>query len=89
MKVVKMNLSRNVEKVNPIKEDVSKAKELIHSGLLSSEILLNRIEMYRGQLEKSDSVTEEEYELMQLALFGVQLIISDLLIDNDSKNTKK
>lgn len=89
MIVVKMNLNRNTKTVPQIKEDVSEAKELIHSGVLSSEVLLNRIEMYREQLEKSDDVTEDEYKLMQLALFGVQLIIADLLIDNDSKTTKK
>ena len=58
------------------------AKPIV-SGLLSSELLLSRIEMYRQRLDESKTVSEKEYRMMMSALFGVKLIIGDLLIDNN------
>lgn len=54
----------------------------IVSGLLSSELLLSRIKMYEQQLSEA-KISDREYRTMLKALFGVKLIIGDLLIDNN------
>ena len=70
------------KKVQPTSESGNDAKPFVKRSL-SSELLLNRIEMYRQRLEESKTVSERQYKMMATALFGVKMIIGDLLIDND------
>ncbi|MEO5991882.1 MAG: hypothetical protein ABIP68_09630 [Ferruginibacter sp.] len=48
---------------------------------IDAEILLSRIEIYKDKLSSTKTVSDTRFKSMAQALFGVKLIIADLLID--------
>ena len=56
----------------------------IKNDLISAKIILDRINMYKTRLSESKTVSDTKFKNMNAALFGVKLIIADLLIDNNN-----